>query len=90
MAVRLDMDVHIPMAITRQLRLRGVNVVTATESGANELHDDILLELARGQGHVLFMHDIRFKALAENWQRAGKPFAGLIYGHAEGGDLRAL
>ena len=31
MAVSLYMDVHIPMAITRQLRLRGVDVLTATE-----------------------------------------------------------
>lgn len=44
-------------------------------------------ELAREQGRVLFTHDIRFKALAENWQRADKPFAGLIYGHAEGASL---
>ncbi len=87
MAVRLYMDVHIPMAITRQLRLSGVDVVTATEEGTNELDDDILLELGREQGRVLFTHDIRFKALAENWQRTGKPFAGLIYGHAEAASL---
>jgi hypothetical protein len=72
MAVRLYRDVHIPMAITRQLRLREVDVATATEEGTNELDDDILLELAGEQGRVLFTHDIRFKALAENWQRADK------------------
>ena len=87
MAVRLYMDVHIPMAITRQLRLRGVDVVTATEEHTNELADHMLLELGREQGRVIFTHDIRFKALAENWQSANKPFAGLIYGHAEGASL---
>jgi len=87
MAVSLYMDVHIPMAITRQLRLRGVEVVAATEERTNQLDDDVLLELAGGQGRALFTHDIRFKVLAENWQRAGKPFAGLIYGHAEGASL---
>jgi hypothetical protein len=87
MAVRLYMDVHIPMAITRQLRLRGVDVVAATEEGTNELKDDTLLELAGVQKRALFTHDIRFKALAENWQRTNKPFAGLIYGHAEGASL---
>lgn len=87
MAVRLYMDVHIPMAITRQLRLRGVDVVTATEERTNELDDNMLLELASAQGRVIFTHDIRFKAMAENWQRANNPFAGLIYGHAEGASL---
>jgi hypothetical protein len=87
MAVRLYMDVHIPMAITRQLRLCEVDVVTATQEGTNQLDDHLLLELGREQGRVLFTHDIRFKALAENWQRADKSFAGLIYGHAEGASL---
>ena len=87
MSVALYMDVHIPMAITRQLRLRGVDVVTATEERTNALADDALLNLAGEQGRVLFTHDIRFKALAENWQRIGKSFAGLIYGHAEGASI---
>jgi len=87
MGVSLYMDVHIPMAITRQLRLRGVDVVKATEEGTNQLPDDRLLALAGTQGRVIFTHDIRFKALAENLQRAGQPFAGLIYGHAEGASI---
>ena len=87
MAVAFYMDVHIPMAITRQLRLRGVNVATATEEGANTLPDETLLQLTRVHGRAIFTHDIGFKALAENWQRAGKPFAGLIYGHAEGASI---
>lgn len=87
MGVRLYMDVHIPMAITRQLRLRGVDVVTATEEGSNQLPDDQLLALAAQKGRLLFTHDIRFKALGENWQRTGQPFAGMIYGHAEGASI---
>ena len=87
MAVALYMDVHIPMAITRQLRLRGVDVAAATEEGTNTSTDDGLLQLATAQGRVMFTHDIRFKALAEDWQRAGKPFAGLVYGHAEGASI---
>jgi hypothetical protein len=30
---------------------------------------------------VLFTQDIRFKALAEEWQRTGHEFLGLIFGH---------
>ena len=82
MPVALYMDVHVPRAITRQLRLRGVDVATAIEERTNTLADDALLEHATGEGRALVTSDIRFKALAEDWQRTGKPFAGLIYGHA--------
>ncbi len=82
MAVALYMDVHIPRAITRQLRVRGVNVVAATEEETNTLPDDALLEQATSEGRTLVTSDIRFKALAEDWQREGRIFAGLIYGHA--------
>jgi hypothetical protein len=30
------MDVHVPWAMTTELRLRGVNVVTAQEDGAGQ------------------------------------------------------
>ena len=78
MPVAPYMDVHVPMPITRQLRLRKVDVVTAVEAGTNRLPDDELLQLATSEGRVLFTHDIRFKALAEDWQRSGRQFAGLI------------
>ncbi len=75
------MDVHIPQAITEQLRRRGVDVLTAIEDGAATLDDDELLERALVQGRVIFTQDIRFKALAEDWQRQGRHFAGLLFGH---------
>ncbi len=87
MPVPLYMDVHVPMPITRQLRLRGVDVVTATEEGTNRRMDEELLALAGEQGRIVFTHDIRFKALAEQWQRMARPFAGLLYGHAEGASI---
>ncbi|MDJ0800512.1 MAG: hypothetical protein QNJ51_27505 [Calothrix sp. MO_167.B12] len=49
--------------------------------------DDQLLETVYLLGRVLFTQDIRFKALAENWQRQSKPFAGLIFGHQLGGTI---
>ncbi len=87
MAVQLYMDVHIPKAITDQLRRRGIDVLTAIEDGSDELPDDQLLERVYLLGRVLFTQDIRFKALAENWQRQSKPFAGLIFGHQLGGTI---
>ncbi len=88
MAIALYMDVHIPQAITTQLRRRNVDVLTAQEDETFELSDDQLLERVTVLGRVLFTQDIRFRALAENWQREGKPFAGLIFGHQLGGTIR--
>ncbi|NEO97446.1 MAG: hypothetical protein F6K58_01770 [Symploca sp. SIO2E9] len=81
MAVSLYMDVHVPQAITEQLRRRGVDVLTAIEDNSATLADDQLLEHCRVLGRVIFTQDIRFKALAEDWQRQGQSFAGLIFGH---------
>ena len=87
MPVAIYMDAHIPRAITEQLRLRGIDVLAATEEGTNRLPDDELLETASTLGRVVFTHDIRFRALAERWQREGRQFGGLAYGHAEGASI---
>ncbi|HEY2589455.1 MAG TPA: DUF5615 family PIN-like protein [Tepidisphaeraceae bacterium] len=68
MAVRLYMDVHVPVAITEQLRRRGVDVLTAAEDGATELPDDELLARVRALDRLLFTQDIRFEALARQCQ----------------------
>jgi len=75
------MDVHVPQAITHQLRRRGVQVLTAQEDGTGALEDADLLRRSSELGLVLFTQDIRFRVLAEDWQRNGRPFAGLIYAH---------
>jgi hypothetical protein len=81
------MDVHVPQSITDQLRRREVDVLTAIEDNAKELPDEALLDRCLQLKRVLFTQDIRFKALAENWQRQGKPFAGLLFGHQLGGTI---
>ncbi len=90
MAIGLYMDVHVPMAITEQLRRRGVDVLTAIEDGAATLEDDELLARASELGRVLFTQDIRFKALAEDWQREGKEFGGLIFWSSTTGNHWAI
>jgi hypothetical protein len=87
MTIALYMDVHIPQSITIQLRRRGIDVLTAQEDNTIELPDDQLLERSTAVGRVLFTQDIRFRALAENWQREAKPFGGLIFGHQLGGTI---
>jgi len=85
--IRLYMDVHVPQAITDQLRRRGIDVLTAIEDGADELPDDELLERVRLLERVLFTQDIRFKVMAQSWQLQSKPFAELIFGHQLGGTI---
>jgi len=81
MAVAVYMDVHVPGPITDQFRRRGVDVLTAIEDRAEKLPDEQLLQRANELVRVVFTQDIRFKALAEHWQRQGRPFAGLVFGH---------
>lgn len=81
MAVGLYFDIHVDHAIVAQLRLRQVNLLTAQEDGADQLSDDLLLQRASQLGRPIVTHDIRFKALAEEWQKQNRPFCGLIFGH---------
>jgi hypothetical protein len=53
MPVRFYMDVHVPQAVTDQLRRRGVDVITAIEEGADKWDDEALLEHAQVLGRVL-------------------------------------
>lgn len=87
MAIALYMDVHVPQAITNQLRRRGVDVLTAFDDEDQELPDDQLLLRVTQLNRVLFTQDIRFRVLAETWQIEGKPFSGLIFGHQLGGTI---
>ena len=81
MAVSLYADVHFPGPVIRQLRVREVDILAATEEGTRELPDEELLALATSLKRVTVTQDIRFRVLAENWQVAGRPFAGMIYAH---------
>ena len=81
MSVGLYFDVHIPQAVADQLRRRGIDVLTAIDDQANLLQDEALLDRSAQLGRVLLTFDVRFKALAEDWQRTNRPFSGLIYAH---------
>jgi hypothetical protein len=81
MAVALYLDVHVPQAIAEQLERRGIDVVTAYQDANIELPDDGLLKRSTQLQRVLVTFDVRFKAMAEDWQRQGQRFGGLIYAH---------
>lgn len=75
------MDHHVPKAITTGLRLRGVDVLTSYEDGTDQLDDESLLERANELKRALFTQDDDLLTIATKYQKAGKPFAGIIYGH---------
>ena len=81
MPVGLCMDHHIPRPITSGLRLRGVDVLTAAEDGADRLADPDLLDRDSALGRVLFSQDRDLLREATRRQIEGVPFAGVIYGH---------
>ncbi len=54
MAIALYMDVHIPQAITNQLRRRSVDVLTAFDDENQELPDAQLLLRVTQLNRVLF------------------------------------
>jgi hypothetical protein len=58
-----------------------VDILAATEEGTNRLPDRELLALASSLRRVMITQDIRFRVLAENWQRQGRSFAGLVFAH---------
>ena len=69
MSLGLYMDVHVPLPITRGLRRRGVDVLTAQEDQTTRLPDPELLRRARELGRILFSQDEDLIAEAVRCQR---------------------
>jgi hypothetical protein len=81
MTVALYMDHHVPKAITVALRLRGVDVLTAHEDGADQLDDDQLLQRAHELKRALFTQDDDLLEESAKCHHTGKSFSGVIYAH---------
>lgn len=77
--VAFYMDVHIPGALTEQLRHRGIDVLTAQEDGTGEWEDTALLDRAGELGRVLVTQDQDFLREAALRQGRGELFAGIIF-----------
>ena len=81
MNVRLYMDVHIPFAITTQLRLRQIDILTAQEDGTRRLEDVEWLDRSTELGRVSVSHDIDLIRITGTRNESGVSFSGLIYAH---------
>ncbi len=81
MTVALLMDHHVHGGMTRGLRRRGIDVLTAAEDGRATATDEELLQRATELTRAVFTHDDDFLEIADHWQRTGRHFAGVIYAH---------
>ena len=73
------MDVHVPRPITRGLRRRSVEVLTAQEDGTARWLDPELLNRATYLNKVLFWQDEDLLVEAARRQRNCESFGGVIY-----------
>lgn len=87
--VKFYMDEHVHPAITRGLRLRNIDVLTAQEARMLGASDEEHLSLAASSGRVLFTHDDDFLKL----HSTGFTHGGIAFAHqrsAIGHIVRAL
>jgi len=84
------MDVHIHGSVTKALRERSVDILTAQEDGADELEDPPLLLRATELGCVLVTQDDDFLAIAPLFLQSGLTFNGVIYSHQQKITLRQM
>ncbi len=87
--IKFYMDEHVHPAITRGLRLRNIDVLTAQDAQMLGASDEEHLSLAASSGRVLFTHDDDFLKL----HASGFAHAGIAFAHqrtAIGRVVRAL
>jgi hypothetical protein len=75
------MDHHVRRAVTKALRTRGIDVLTAFEDGHADSPDEDLFARAAELGRIVFTQDDDFLALADQWRSAGRHFPGVVYAH---------
>ena len=83
MKLALDMHVHVPASITRALRRRGLDVLTAQEDDAASLDDPCLLDRASALRRIIFTRDRDFLSEAVRRQRRGLSFGTVVYAHQQ-------
>jgi hypothetical protein len=81
MPAALYMDVHVPLSITRALRRKGFNILTAQDDGTTRLPDPDLLDRTTALDRMLFTQDEDFLAEVVHRQRAARQHATVIYAH---------
>ena len=78
-SLRFYLDENLPVEIARQLRLRGIDVVTARDLGLLSAGDAQHLARAQAMGYVLCTHDADFLELAAS----GVEHNGIVFGQQD-------
>ena len=73
--IRFYFDEHVPRAVARGLRRRGVEVLTVPEAGMLGATDEEHLNLAKSEGRTVFTQDDDFLRL----HATGAEHAGIVY-----------
>jgi hypothetical protein len=73
------MDHQFPASVTRGLRRRGIDALTALEDGTEKYPDDLLLARATELNRLVVTHDKGFLRIAAQWQREPRDFPGVVF-----------
>jgi predicted nuclease of predicted toxin-antitoxin system len=73
------MDHQVRGQITRGLRQRGIDLITAFENGRSELDDDALIDRATALGRIFVSQDQDVLRIGRRRQRAGENFIGIAF-----------
>lgn len=73
--IKFYLDEHVPNAVTRGLRARGVDVLSVVEAGTLGATDAEHLARAKSEGRVMFSQDKDFLRL----DAASSDHAGIVY-----------
>lgn len=73
--IRFLTDEHVPKAVAKGLRERGIDAVTAAEAGTLGAEDPWVLDHLKTEGRVVITHDADYLRL----HAAGVPHAGIVY-----------
>ena len=79
--IALYTDEGVRGQIVRELRKRGVNVLTAVEDGREGSPDSAVLDRAGELGRLIYAEDDDFLSEAAGRQLTGTPFIGVVYAH---------
>jgi hypothetical protein len=80
------MDEHVPTAVAKGLRRRGVDVVTTQDAGMLGADDDTQLIFATSQSRVIFTQDddfLRLAAAGIAYAPQGTPIGAMVRGLME-------
>lgn len=80
-------DECVERQIVLGLNQQGIDVLTVEEDGLAGSPDEVVLDRAGDLARVVFTRDRDFLRMAVRRQRAGEPFAGVVYARKAGVSL---